>query len=292
MKLSELLKSEYVVVPLRAADVPQGVVELVERLTGAGALASPEALRRKLAETVVEGTPVAEGIVLVHLRTEAARELVPAMGVWSEPVPFAARVREGEARVLVVLLAPARAGASQLPFVAALSRVLRDARVAERLRSARSAQDVLGIAELANLGVPAALTVKDAMTREVFRIFPDTSLPEIADLMIRHRLDALPVVGEEHEVLGIVTSRDLLRHVVPRGIAAEVEGPAPAAGAMALLARDLMTRAVLCVSEDQSLIEVANVMLTKNVDELPVVHGGVLTGSITRGDVLRKLFGR
>lgn len=293
MKLSELLRAEHVVVPLRAADVREGIAELADCLARSGALANPDALTRKLdAAAGVEPAPVAAEILLIHLRTDAVRDPVPAIGVWEHAVAFEERGRERRARVLVLLLMPPRTAAAYLPAVAALSRTLREGGVAERLRAARSARDVLAIEELGNVPIPMALMVKDAMTKESFRIFPDTPLSEIAELMIRHRLHTVPVVGEKHEVLGMVTSREILRHVVPRGAAAEAEAAPADAGALTLSARKLMTRSVLCVSEEQSLLDVANLMLSKKVDEFPVVREGVLTGFITRGDLLRGLFGR
>jgi CBS domain-containing protein len=52
-----------------------------------------------------------------------------------------------------------------------------------------------------------------------------------------------------------------------------------------------MTRAVLCVSEDQELREVAQLMVNRDVEQLPVVRDGQLVGFITRDSVLAALFG-
>ncbi len=47
----------------------------------------------------------------------------------------------------------------------------------------------------------------------------------------------------------------------------------------------------MCISEDQALQEVASLMVNKDVERIPVVNEGKLTGFLTRGDILRKLFG-
>jgi CBS domain-containing protein len=52
-----------------------------------------------------------------------------------------------------------------------------------------------------------------------------------------------------------------------------------------------MTRQVLCVSPDVPLAEVASLMTNKDVDRIPVVQDGRLVGSLTRGDIVRKLIG-
>jgi CBS domain-containing protein len=52
-----------------------------------------------------------------------------------------------------------------------------------------------------------------------------------------------------------------------------------------------MTRTVLCVSEDQSLVEAANMMVNRDVEQIPVVREGELVGFITRDSILRALRG-
>ena len=55
------------------------------------------------------------------------------------------------------------------------------------------------------------------------------------------------------------------------------------------VARDVMTRSVLCVSEDQTLVDVASLMVNRDVEQLPVVREGELVGFVTREAVLRAL---
>jgi CBS domain-containing protein len=52
-----------------------------------------------------------------------------------------------------------------------------------------------------------------------------------------------------------------------------------------------MTRSVLCVSEDQALSEAANMMVNRDVEQLPVVREGELVGFVTRESILRALHG-
>jgi CBS domain-containing protein len=52
-----------------------------------------------------------------------------------------------------------------------------------------------------------------------------------------------------------------------------------------------MTRAVLCVSEDQALEEVAALMVNRDVEQLPVVREGAFVGFVTRDGILRALLG-
>jgi CBS domain-containing protein len=109
--------------------------------------------------------------------------------------------------------------------------------------------------------------------------------------MIRKRLRAMPVVGEKREVLGIISEWDVMRGLLPL-IPRAGEDEKTRDEASPLKVRDVMTRSVLCVSEDMALEEAAHLMMNKDVEQFPVVREGKLTGFLTRGDIIRKLFGR
>jgi CBS domain-containing protein len=124
-------------------------------------------------------------------------------------------------------------------------------------------------------------------------------LEEAARLLARRGIDAAPVVGPSQEVIGLLSSRELLRHILPAYVQRLQTGehlavPRRKAGAAApgILVRDAMARNVLCVSEDQSLSDVATLLANKDVPCLPVVREGVLRGMLTRAELVRKLLGQ
>ena len=135
------------------------------------------------------------------------------------------------------------------------------------------------------------LLVEHAVEPAQYRVYPDTPLAEVVDLMVRRGVSAVPVVGERYEVLGIITVGDALREVLRDG-AAEEQGPEAAGGTTPgapKKARDVMTRAVLCVSETQPLVDAARMMVNRKVQQLPVVRDGELVGLLTRDAVLEAL---
>ena len=59
----------------------------------------------------------------------------------------------------------------------------------------------------------ARLTVEEIMTRSVITIGPDRSARDGAQLMLEHRIGALPVVDDGH-LIGIFTETDVVRAFV------------------------------------------------------------------------------
>jgi CBS domain-containing protein len=110
--------------------------------------------------------------------------------------------------------------------------------------------------------------------------------------MVRAGLGALPVIDDERRVVGMVSEREIIRHLLTTQVfsGAEVRASlSPLAGPRTV--RDVMSRQVMCVAPEQPIAEVASLMSNKDVDRVPVVREGQLVGFLTRGDIVRKLIG-
>jgi CBS domain-containing protein/mannitol/fructose-specific phosphotransferase system IIA component (Ntr-type) len=276
-----------VVVPLPADTVQAAVSALAQRLIDGGAVEQPERLARLLAESRVRDlVQVGERVLLPHVRTDAVSRLVVALGI--SPTPLSAPgVDQASGQVVVLVLAPPSATGLYLQTVASLARMLRDDEVVDAMVAARTPDEVLAIPQMGAITIQPRLTVRDVMTARVYRVGPDAPVREVLDMVAERRLRAVPVVDEDRGVLGMVTDRDLLRFFLP--VVQKTTGQSPAS-LKDTKVREVMSRSVICVSEDQALAEVMSIMVTKDIERLPVVSEGRLTGFLTRGDILRKLF--
>ena len=288
MRLTEILRPEHVVAPLPAETVHAAVAAMAQRLIDTGAVDQPERLARLFSSEarVRDLIHVGDRVLLPHLRTDAVSRLVVAIGVAPAGLKVAGDEADAVARVLVLVIAPPSAADLYLQTVAALARVLRHDEVVDALVSSPSAEAILQIPAIREITIQPRLTVRDVMTQRVYRVSTEDTVQTVLDLVAEHKLRAVPVVGEDREVLGMVTDRDLLRYLLP-GV--QKQG-ASVTSLREARVRDVMSRSVICVSEDQALAEVAGVMVSKDVERLPVTNEGKLTGFLTRGDILRKLF--
>jgi len=293
MRLLDVLRPEHVVAPLTTDTLRGAVMALVQRLVESGAIARPERLERLTTdERIRDVVHVGDRVLLPHLRTDAVDRVVVAVGLSPKPLQLAPAAERGSEQVVVLVLAPPEASNHYLQTVAAIARVLRSDALVDRMLAADSAEEVLALPEIRDLTIQPRLAVRDVMTPRVYRVYPDTPVRELIDLMGRHQLKAVPVIGEKREVLGVVTDRDVLRHLLPAITRADT-GERTSAEERALYevpVREIMSRSVMCISEDQTLSEVVTTMINKDVERLPVVQEGKLTGFLSRVDVLRKMF--
>lgn len=295
MRLVSVLKETHVVLPLRASTVREAVLELGERLVETGAFVNIEPLEAQLeAERVRDIVRAGDHALIAHMRTREVDELAVALGVTEAPLPDAPGRAEGTARVVALVVGPAHQADKYLQMVAALTRITRDEQVTKRIIEATEPEAVLSVPQLRDLELPPRLAVRDVMSHRTFRVYADTPLDELMALMARHRLRAVPVVADEREVVGIVTDRDLLGYLMPRVLRAgeEEEGAEEQRTVKRTVpVREIMSRSVMCVAEEQSVADVASIMVNKDVERFPVVREGRLSGFLTRGDIIRKLFG-
>ncbi|HEX6939153.1 MAG TPA: CBS domain-containing protein [Longimicrobiales bacterium] len=294
MELRELLPRGHVLVPLEATTLRQAMDRLVRNLIADGEVRDPSALEKRLAEPRLRDVvAVGNEVALPHFRTDGVDHLIVTLGIAPQPLDAYDAHLDSRPRIVVLIIAPPEAATLYLQAVSALARLFRKEGVVARLAAARSPEDVLDLPELRELRIQPRLTARDIMSHRVDCVSPDTPVRDAVDLMVRHRLRALPVVGEKREVLGIVSEWDIMRALLPQipRAGGETVGAAPEE-LQDLRVRDIMSRTVLCISEEMGVDEVANTMINKDVEQFPVVSEGKLTGFLTRGDIIRKLFGR
>jgi CBS domain-containing protein len=142
------------------------------------------------------------------------------------------------------------------------------------------------------------MQARDFMTKDVVTAGADTTVGEIAALLVLHHISAVPIVADG-QLLGIVSQTDLAHRsetgtekrrkwwlevfADPDSMAREY------VKSHGHKARDVMTRVVVSVAEDASLADVADVLDTQRIRQVPVTSGGRLVGMISRADLVRAL---
>jgi CBS domain-containing protein len=139
----------------------------------------------------------------------------------------------------------------------------------------------------------------DVMTTNVITAREETSVQEIAGLMLKHRISALPIVDTDQRVVGIVSEGDLLRRAenetetrYPWWLAPFQPNAKQALDFVkthGLKARDVMTRGVIAITEDTTLREIADILAKKHIKRVPVTRHNQLVGIVSRSNLLQGL---
>ena len=294
MNLRDFLSADRAVVPLAGSVVSDAADALLQRAHVEHTLRDPDKLRRRLLESRAEDVVVAPGrAFIVHYRGDAATSLRVALGVTPRPIGRTADAEDvPRARLIVLVLAPAREAARHLQLVRAFARLASQPEALASIVDAGSGEDLVALPVFTEYQLPEELTVRDLMTESPRTTAPDTAVRDAARDMLLAGLSALPVVDADGRMLGLLSERELMRHLMTTALLTGASARFTPPGAQGRrTVRDVMTRQVLCVAPEQSIAEVASLMTNKDVERVPVVREGRLVGFLTRGDIVRKLIG-
>lgn len=142
----------------------------------------------------------------------------------------------------------------------------------------------------------------DVMTTTVITVQLDTQVRKIVELLLTHRISAVPVVDTDQRVLGIVSEGDLMRRMEndtdnrhswwleeilsTRGTAREyIKSRGRKAG-------NVMTPDVVTVEEETPLYEIARLLERHHLKRVPVTRDGKLVGIVSRANLLHGLAAR
>ncbi len=147
------------------------------------------------------------------------------------------------------------------------------------------------------------LKATDIMTKDVITAKNDTTIEELARLLIDHKISGVPVIDDDNQLIGIVTENDLIkknkRFHIPTIVrlfdayflldSGKVEDEIKKM--VATTVGEICTKKVLSISEDTSLEEIATIMAEKHIHLLPVVKDNEVVGIVGKADVVRSMTG-
>ena len=127
-------------------------------------------------------------------------------------------------------------------------------------------------------------TVGDIMIKDVITTTPGTPIESCSKIMVRNNLRRIPVV-EEEELIGIVTSTDILRFFGDKEMFASMTSNS----GLDVLKRkisEIIKPNILVTESNVRLGDLCDLLAEKNIGGVPVVDDGQLVGIVTERDIL------
>jgi CBS domain-containing protein len=132
------------------------------------------------------------------------------------------------------------------------------------------------------------MLVRDVMSAPAVTVAPRTSVKQGLRLLDRHHVTALPVVGSDGHLLGVVSEADLLHDAVRHDDRTSLI-PHEHSHSAARSVEDVMSTLSMTVSPDSDLSDAVELMTGTAVKSLPVVERGRVVGVVSRSDVVHLL---
>lgn len=139
----------------------------------------------------------------------------------------------------------------------------------------------------------------DIMTSPVITAGPNATVLEIVKLMLDNRISAVPIIGRNSDLIGLVSEGDLIRRselgardysswwlAAIGGTIAMAEDFVKSHGVRAC---EIMTEDVVTVGESARLPEIAELLEKKKIKRVPVTRDGHVVGIVSRANLLQAL---
>lgn len=144
MNLSDLLKPAALLPALHSQSKKQLLQEVSAKAAELTGLPEREIFDTLLQRERLGSTGVGQGVAIPHGKLRALDRLVGVFARVARPVDFDS-LDDQPVDLVFVLLAPENAGADHLKALARIARILRDAAMAEKLRTAQNADGLYAI---------------------------------------------------------------------------------------------------------------------------------------------------
>lgn len=116
------------------------------------------------------------------------------------------------------------------------------------------------------------MIASDIMTRRVCHTSPQTSVREVARLLVKERISGVPVIDNNSlQLVGMITEADIIRHIDRDD----------------LTVGEIMNRNPITVEEDTPVSAIATLLTERHIKRVPVVQAGRVVGIVSRADIVQ-----
>lgn len=298
MKLANLLMDRRINLELQARTKDEAVNEMLDMIKEEGVVLDYDAVLSSIREREeVEDTSYGHGFAFPHARTDAVNEMFILVGVSKKGL-------EGKTNdnipvhIVCLLLTPSTIAKLYLQTLSGLATFGRMENMLEKILKIENKRDFIKLVSDTNVTVDKELMVKDVMRHKVVSVTPDNTLKDVANIMFRFRLSALAVVDNYNRLLGVINDRDLIKAALPdyKSLISNLNYSLDVEPFEELLKKEDKIKVSQLYREDfevttpeTRIVEVAAMMIFKDISRVFVTSGDNLVGVLLRKDIVNMI---
>jgi len=298
MRLANILDEDLIVCNMSATRKQEAIELLLDRVKTKYPHHDYDAILQSIVDREeIENTSYGRGVAFPHARTDAVDEMYIAVGISKKGLDD--KTPDGKPlHVICLMLTPSNIAKLYLQTLSAFASFARHPGNLERVIEAKSPGGVIDAIWESNVTVDKEITAKDLMRREVVAVTPEDSLKNVANRMFKHRLSALAVVDEDGNLLGQITDKELIQAALPdfKTLISNLNYSMDVEPFEELLKKEdkikvkqLYTTDQEVVTRTTKIVEVAAMMLFKDLRRVFVTDGDKLVGVLLRKDIVHMI---
>ena len=120
--------------------------------------------------------------------------------------------------------------------------------------------------------------IKNLLKRECITASCEETIKEVAGLLAKNSIGAVPVTNENGEVIGIVSERDIVRNLNNRDVDISNENVSA-----------IMTKSIISAPKTVSSSDLMEIMTVNKIRHVVIIEDQALLGIVSIGDVVKRL---
>lgn len=257
-----------------------------------------EAYQAVLAREKEMPTIVGPGIAMPHARLDAIDNIVVGVATSKNGTVYDSLNPANLIKLIILTLAPKSSPGAYLQTVSSIAKICQDPSTADTVAGFTTPEKVWDFFHRDSLALPDHLRACDIMESVTVRLQEHDTLEHAIDLFVRHRLNELPVIDKENELIGVVSTYELLRVCLPDYVLwmedlTPILNFEPFSQILQKESKtwltEIMTTEYATVDENSPAIQVAKEITRQHADLAYVVRGKQLVGIVTLANFLNKI---
>ena len=134
------------------------------------------------------------------------------------------------------------------------------------------------------------ITAEGIMSEAVVTVPENIFIKDAVHLMLRERINGVPIVNSDKKIVGILTLTDFF-HLIGRVLdSGDCDFLEEVLACKKLKTSEIMSKQVFTIAPSMALDEIISIMMEKKIHTFPVVENDKLVGIIGRHDILNAIF--
>ena len=125
------------------------------------------------------------------------------------------------------------------------------------------------------------VSVRKFMATDLITFSPEMDIQFAIDTILKHRISGAPVVDAQKNLVGMLSESDCIKTIIDGPYNNHPGGNGTVA--------DFMSKNVVTIDVNKTIIDLAYEFTNSNFRRFPVVQNGRLVGQISRSDILRAI---
>jgi PTS system nitrogen regulatory IIA component len=242
-------------------------------------------------------TIVGPGIAMPHARLLTIDKIIVGVATSKKGIVYTKNV-DKVIKLIILTVSPKASPAAHLQATSSVAQICQDPKTADVVAELPTPEKVWNFFDRGGITLPSYVRACDIMKPARVKLQEHDTLEKAITLFVRHGLRDLPVVDKDNNLVGVVTTYELLRVCLPDYILwmedlTPILNFEPFAEILRKESKtwlaEIMTNEYVTVDADSPAIQVAKEITRQKVDRAYVVRGEKLVGVVSLGTFLDRV---